>query len=621
MNITAILSLIVFILYVEMGLYVLWRNPRANINKWFFYSTIFFALWALGHVYHDPSHLKYDGYVLFSIAVIGAALYQPFIIRFISLLTDYPKSNVAKLWLFRVFLFFGLALAVNILFIDKYSERRLFLESVINPGEHLNYAIYYFAYVTLSLVALFYMLLMHRKGMTSQGEKVQFRLLFFSLLTSSVLGFLFDLILPLAGITDWFYLSQVFSVIWLGGITYGVIRSHMFALTPELAAEQVVNQSRQIMFFCNLWGNVSKTNAFTKDLMQLNEQSILGKKVSSLFVDESEVKKYFEWAQNNGYSGPVELNLKSDSGEYIPVNASFTMAKDSYNDFLGLMVFGQDFREDIKLRNEILIRKQIENKLRGMSDVLEARVKERSDQLSKSFKELQVKMTERLKVEERIKSDIAEKEVLINEIHNRVKSNMNLIIALINSQLLPGNAQKVNQKFRELAQRVKAILLIHQHLYLSIKYSEVDFSGFLKDLIMQLKELYEIEEQIEIDLNVSEIFLDIDQAIPLGIIANEIISNAFSHAFKPQSKKNTPGSQKILTINFYQENGSGYLEVADNGKGLPKNFKTLTQKTSGIVLVEILVNDQVNGSLSIESKQGTSVKIIFPLATKLNTDN
>ncbi|MBW6497222.1 MAG: sensor histidine kinase [Bacteroidales bacterium] len=612
-NLISILSLTVLILYLELGLFVFLKNPSAALNRWFFAVSLVFATWSFGHVVFDPGSRLYGGYPFFPFAAASTFLYLPILIRFISLLTDLPKSNRLKKWLFRLLFAIGLTLVGFMLFVPGNIERIFFIDHFSATSSFSFFIGASYAYLFVSLGLLFFLLLWWRRGMNRPAEVAQFNIIFFPLTIAFTFGIISDLILPMGGVIGLNNLSHIYSVFWLGGIAYGMLRLRFFALTPALAAEQVIGRTNQVLFFCSLQGQVTRTNSFTSDLLQMRSRHIIGRKVSSFFAEERELEKFAEWAVSKGYSGPAELSLRSAKGEYIAVNISLILVKDNFEDVVGLMVFGQDNREAIKLRNEIIIRQQIENKLRSMSEVLEARVKERSIQLANSYKELQIKMTERLKVEEKIKADIAEKEVLINEIHNRVKNNMNLIVALINAHITKGNPSKVNQKFSELAQRVRAILLVHHHLYLSINYSEVDFSGFLRMIVGQLTGFYRRKDEVEIDLNLSEIFLDIDHAVPLGIIVNEIISNSLSHAFNLRGRKKGDQLPPKLTINFYQDAGQCYLEVIDNGKGLPQKFDVNNLQTNGLPLVEVLVKDQVNGVMEIVQNAGTTVKIVFPI--------
>lgn len=613
-NLISILSIIVLVLYLEMGFFVLLKNPSASLNRWFFFVALGLAFWSFGHVFHDPDIKSFGGYYLFPLSIFGAFFYVPFLLRFISGLTDLPRNLQIKRWIFRISLLLSLLLISHFL-INTESIEYVFFVNWLDPKPSNNWfaelSVLYFLLTHTSVILL---LVIWRKGMSRPAEIAQFRFIFYPLLASLFFPLLSDLVLPMGGILGINHLSHIYSIFWLAGVAYGVLRLRFFALTPTLAAEQVIGQTRQVLFFCDLQGLVTKTNAFTADLLQMRSKEIEGKMVSQFFAEERELERYVEWATSNGFSGPAEISLRSTRGEYIAVNVSLTLVKDAYDDILGMMVYGQDNREAIKLRNEILIRQQIEKKLRSLSEVLEARVKERTEQLANSNKELQVKMTERLKVEEKIKSDIAEKEVLINEIHNRVKNNMNLIIALIRAQINKDNPRKVNQKFRELAQRVRAILLVHHHLYLSLNYSEVDFSGFLRLLVSQLSEFYDADEAVRLELNLSELFLDINHAIPLGIIVNEVISNALAHAFNPRGRKKEEMRQPILTIDFFQEDGFCQLCVKDNGKGLPKKYDYHNGKTNGLALVEILVNDQINGQMEILTQEGTLVKINFQVA-------
>jgi two-component sensor histidine kinase len=285
---------------------------------------------------------------------------------------------------------------------------------------------------------------------------------------------------------------------------------------------------------------------------------------------------------------------------------------DSFQDNKGFIIYGHDNRESVSLKNEIKIRLQVEKNLRSISDVLETRVRERTSELSRSYKKLQVKMTERMRVEEQIKSDIAEKEILINEILNRVKSNMNIIISLIQAQEKKSNKKAIIKKFRELSQRVRALLLVHNNLYLSINYSDVDFANFINDLAQQLMDFHNRKDSVELKLELSEVFLDVDYAIPLATVVNELISNVLQHAFTDYSINKYPGKKRILYVSYSFEENSYEISVCDNGKGLPKDFMINDLDTNGLPLTQILVADQINGNLEYSSsKEGTTFSIKF----------
>ncbi|MFO8067111.1 MAG: sensor histidine kinase [Bacteroidales bacterium] len=217
-----------------------------------------------------------------------------------------------------------------------------------------------------------------------------------------------------------------------------------------------------------------------------------------------------------------------------------------------------------------------------------------------------------MKVEEQIKIEITEKETLISEILYRVKSNMQMIIALINAQTNQNIAEPARQKFIELSQRVKSILLVQEYLYISISYSYVDFASFIRHLVDSLIVLYNRQNKIVVDFQVSEVYLNIDFAIPLGIVMNELISNALSHAFIDEFMQNNPDTVPKLMISYRFENDQYEIIIADNGVGMPKNEDLKKKETVGLQLIQVLVNEQIGGMFYISSKfKKTMASIVF----------
>lgn len=612
-GLVSILSVVALVLYLQIGIYVLWKNPGAYLNRYFFYVSVGFAFWSTAMAFYDPGQTGFHYTLVFKLASSASFLIFPFLLRFFFHLSDLPRNETLKRSIFLIVLAAGSVLFYFVVFIEGNFERSFLMYSgqsvfTLTTFTGLAYSFYF-----LCILAVIVVMLCWRRKMNTQAEVLQFRFVFFPMLFSVSLGILADFFQVFQSVTNPKQLSHLFSVFWIGGVAYGMIRYRFFVLTKALAADQVLKHNHQIMFFCTLNGYITMTNPFTASLLNLREEEVCNNFIVGFFVEEAEVNKFIDWAITHGFSGPAELSLKSAQGEFIAVTISVVLLKDRFDDVKGLVLLGQDNREAIRLRNEIIIRKQVENKLRGLSEVLEARVKERTSQLANSYRELQIKMTERLEAEEKIKSDIIEKELIINEIHNRVKNNMALIITLINSNIGKENPIRVNRKFLELAQRVRAILLVHHHLYLSMNYSEVDFSGFLQMLVGQLSEMYSSKKDVKVELNISEVFLEMGQAIPLGIVVNEIISNCFCHAFGRSITKSSGHKSLKLTIDFMRVDGNCLLKVSDNGKGLPKDFKLDTTQTNGLPLVRVLVNDQINGNFSIVSERGTTATVTFPV--------
>ncbi|MFW6222139.1 MAG: histidine kinase dimerization/phosphoacceptor domain -containing protein, partial [Bacteroidota bacterium] len=380
----------------------------------------------------------------------------------------------------------------------------------------------------------------------------------------------------------------------------------------SLIADNIIKQIKEVVIFIDNNQKVIRTNLFTEKLLAGSYHHIVNKEVEAFFENRTQLVGYLKRAHEKGQVGPMVLSMKDLSGNLIETSLYFIAISDRFDDLHGYIIYGHDNREAINLQKEIIVRKHAEKNLRAISDVLEVRVKERTTELTNSYKELQVKMTERMRVEEQIKSDIAEKEVLINEIHNRVKNNMNIIISLITAndkeKLTPG----ASRKFKELARRVKSLLLVHNNLYLSISYSDVDFGSYMRTLADELLDFYKRRNKVEIRFEVSDVFLDVDYAIPMGLIVNELISNALQHAFTDYFLRKNKDAKHAIHVKYSLEDNYYEITVADNGKGLPKDFDIAELTTNGLPLTEILVNDQVNGHMEVfSSAEGSMFKITF----------
>lgn len=215
-------------------------------------------------------------------------------------------------------------------------------------------------------------------------------------------------------------------------------------------------------------------------------------------------------------------------------------------------------------------------------------------------------ITEQKKTEKQIKSTLNEKEVLIREIHHRVKNNMQIIISLINMQMQDSNDVIVIKKFRELQHRVRSMSIIHEDLYMSDDLSRINFGNYLERLTNHLLQAYPHKSNLQLKFNVSDVLLGIDIAIPCGLIVNELVSNSLKYAFPEHydySKK-----QYEIFVEFYTEKNKYKLIIGDNGIGFPPDIEEIKAKSLGLQLVEILVN-QLKGVVKMSVKKGARFEI------------
>lgn len=197
-----------------------------------------------------------------------------------------------------------------------------------------------------------------------------------------------------------------------------------------------------------------------------------------------------------------------------------------------------------------------------------------------------------------------EKEILLKEIHHRVKNNLQTISSLLSLQSYNISDTRVRDAVRESQDRVKSMALIHQMLYQQEGLSRIDFGKYLRQLADSIEAGYSKEAKVTCTIECEAAELDIDTAIPLGLIANELIVNAFKYAFNGAKEGNITIS---LTI---QASGKMLFRVRDNGRGMPENFRIDKAETLGLRLVSLLTR-QLKGDMTCNSHNGTEFLISF----------
>lgn len=210
-------------------------------------------------------------------------------------------------------------------------------------------------------------------------------------------------------------------------------------------------------------------------------------------------------------------------------------------------------------------------------------------------------ITERKKAEEVIKQSLREKEVLIKEIHHRVKNNFQVITSLLNLQANVISDERIVEVIGVSRNRIKAMSIVHELMYQTKNFEKISAKSYISNLIGFLRNTYSTTMiPVEIRLNISDTPLSIDQMSPCGLILNELVTNAFKHAYSGTSSP-------VLEITLL-ETGENHMSlcVKDNGKGLPENYVVDDNNTLGLPLVSAL-SEQLGGKLAMESSPSGSV--------------
>jgi len=204
-----------------------------------------------------------------------------------------------------------------------------------------------------------------------------------------------------------------------------------------------------------------------------------------------------------------------------------------------------------------------------------------------------VDISDRRMKEMRIQAALLEKDVLLGEIHHRVKNNLQIIDSLLDLQSSNIQDPQVKHIFRDSQNRIRSMALIHQTLYQSKDFGRVDFGSVLDSLVPNLVASYRLEpERITLDMRFEETFLSINQAIPCGLIVNELITNALKHAF------GNGGGDIHISLNVLDA-AQVQLIVSDNGIGVPAHVEMGNTGTLGLQLVQLL-SEQLGGTITMQ---------------------
>ncbi len=215
-------------------------------------------------------------------------------------------------------------------------------------------------------------------------------------------------------------------------------------------------------------------------------------------------------------------------------------------------------------------------------------------------------ITENKKNEERVTQSLKEKEILLKEVHHRVKNNMQVISSILNLQSSYVKDDYALSLLKECQNRIKSMAYIHESLYQTKNFEGVNFSEYVSTLTKNLVHTYSVNTKgVKLVLNLNDLFLNLDLSIPCGLIINEIISNSLKYAFP-----NKMGG--IIFVNLTVVNKLVNIEIGDNGIGIPSHVDIKQTQTLGLQLVDTLI-EQIDGSLKLERINGTKFIIKFKI--------
>ncbi|WDF56104.1 tetratricopeptide repeat-containing sensor histidine kinase [Mucilaginibacter sp. KACC 22063] len=332
----------------------------------------------------------------------------------------------------------------------------------------------------------------------------------------------------------------------------------------------------------------SLTTIATNELYWMRIDSATGKAVSAL----GHFQKY-KYASDS----IKDLDLKK---QLSILQFQFDIDKKN-RDIIVLQQNGQ--LQQNRIRNETILRNAVIGGLILLM-IFSGLIYNRYSLKNKSNKLLTVKQAEINRQNNQLLKLVEEKEWLVKEIHHRVKNNLQIVISLLNTQSAYLDNEDALDAIKNSQHRMQTMSLIHQKLYQSDNLSTIDMAVYIRELVEYLSDSFGKSRNIKIDFEVSPIRLDVSQAVPLGLIMNEAISNSIKYAFKDVQ------SGRIDVLLQPAPEGSYLMCIADNGTGLPQDFDPYNTSSLGMSLM-LGLTQQLDGELNLENNNGLKVCVTF----------
>ena len=219
-------------------------------------------------------------------------------------------------------------------------------------------------------------------------------------------------------------------------------------------------------------------------------------------------------------------------------------------------------------------------------------------------------ITERKRAQDALQTALTEKEILLKEVHHRVKNNLMAIMGLVDMQGQAMDIEPAKSALKELCSRIRSMALVHEQLYQSQDFSRIDFQGYLESLITHLRSSYEEQRDIGVTVNAAGIEMCLDSAIPCGLLITELVTNAFKYAF-PAGRHRAVDLHCEITVEVRRDGESYTLTVADNGIGMPAGMDWTKAETLGLQLVRMLGEHQLQGRIEMNQTDGTMFRLRF----------
>ncbi len=606
-----IILLVFILLSIQAVFYLFFYEKRALAKKELGFICIVFSAYALfSFLFQYTDNYKYAE-LYYRFLSVGRSFF-PFFLTYLFFKISKSKSivviNILRYYLLPAFivtmakyLFLDFSKIADLTF---YENSWIVFRSYTSPW--LLFVLFnLFFCMSLSVIILYNW----KKRAYTNREKTVSKNLCHLILLTAFLSVFTEYVLSF--ITSYYFSLTPFVVAGtVAFVYYAAISLNMPYKSSDLLDFLIFEQINDFVLFMDLSGKVINVNNHFLKILKYDVSDIKRLRTADLFSNPSSISQIINQVEELETSELVENEIISRDNTKIPVVASCLLNKDSLDNPIGIVLYCIDNRLTIALKQEVAERVKRERELLMIKRELESLVEKKTKQLFLANEQLKHEIYERERVEEQINSDLNKKITLIQEIHHRVKNNIQIIISLVNMLASHKDIEKeASGKLYELSNVIRSISSVHESFYSLPQLSKINFGEYLKRTAGKLYSQSNSKNKITFRLNIRDELLDINKAITCGIIFVEIMSNAINYAFPDSKQKKT---QNIIEVEYYKNaNNKLVLTVSDNGVGMKWDKHKNKVESIGLQLVSILVKDQLKGEFEIICDNGTRFYLVF----------
>lgn len=316
--------------------------------------------------------------------------------------------------------------------------------------------------------------------------------------------------------------------------------------------DDIIESMADSMIVTDASGIIRRVNSSTLKMLDYDKDEVIGKPLPHLFSDKKKIARFLESSNKIEHS---EAGYSKKTGEIIPVSLSLGSIHDMEGIKQGVVCVASD-------------------------------------------------ITQRKKAEEQISESLKEKEILLSEIHHRVKNNLAVISGLLQMQIWETEDLAAEAALKDSQLRVQSIALVHEKLYQSENLSYIHFDYYIRDLLQAISSTYmDSHDSVNIKTDLEDIVLNVNQAIPCSLLLNELIVNAYKHAFGTNKGGN-------IYVKTQRQDDKIYLTVQDDGIGYPEDFNVEDAGSLGMTLINTLTQ-QLHGEICMRNDDGAVFEVNF----------